>query len=383
MSLKFVVLLYYMLCSVITYFIVSLSGNYGSSVGFKVAEKNSILFNDLIFGVLASYIIVYVFYRNIVKINLRVRFTTHLKLIDIFALLCISINTLTIMLDIGKAGGGISKIGFLQSLIPLIPCMILYFSIVRDKVNRLRICIIFIFVLLGLLKGWSGHVILLVLLESLYRFKNRISFRALFKLFILFLCIILIFYFIIPLKFAIRGGGFTLVSISDYSLYIFGRVGIFSVYSYLSSISNEFVGVLSHSNILVVFIKEYFLGVIPKSLIGMSDFKGLDNLFSVNFINPELPNAGFSITLPGLYKLAGSDLVTIFILTIFLLFIFIFQWSLLSSVTSSRLASNALFVNLLSFVGSGSLKSVALFNYILVLYLIYSLFFSLILLRKK
>lgn len=287
------------------------------------------------------------------------------------------------MLDIGKAGGGISKIGFLQSLIPLIPCMILYFSIVRDKVNRLRICIIFIFVLLGLLKGWSGHVILLVLLESLYRFKNRISFRALFKLFILFLCIILIFYFIIPLKFAIRGGGFTLVSISDYSLYIFGRVGIFSVYSYLSSISNEFVGVLSHSNILVVFIKEYFLGVIPKSLIGMSDFKGLDNLFSVNFINPELPNAGFSITLPGLYKLAGSDLVTIFILTIFLLFIFIFQWSLLSSVTSSRLASNALFVNLLSFVGSGSLKSVALFNYILVLYLIYSLFFSLILLRKK
>ncbi|WP_172561828.1 oligosaccharide repeat unit polymerase [Vibrio furnissii] len=375
MSLRFSLVLFYITCSVVTYFSVISTGNYGFGVNFKSAPNFEQLTIDLLLWVIPVYFIVYLLYSIIVRINFKRKIKTSSKLSDVFALICIVINSLTIFAGIGSAGGDVSRFGFLQSLLPLIPCLILYYGVSRDDLTRGKLVIIIIMAVLALIKGWSGHIIIMVILEVLYRYNDRLKLYALIKLFLLFCFVLFLFYFIMPLKFTIRGGVFHLVPIAEYIDYVFGRVAIFSLYSYLSTVSDRFYEVISSTYISHFYLQEFFLGIIPKSLVGMSDFRGMDNVYSVLYINPDLINAGFSITLPGLVNLSSNNIIVLLGFVIFVTLVFIFQWSVLSRLCNSNTAKNVQFVNMLLFIGSGSLKSIAMFSYLLVIFVIYMWFF--------
>ncbi|HIF9541976.1 TPA: oligosaccharide repeat unit polymerase [Photobacterium damselae] len=383
MSLKSLILSFYIFSSLVVFFILKNTGNYGVAVSYNSVNNLNNININFVFGVIVAYGLMGIFYRIITFKKISMLKLSNKNILDYFITISILINISTLLFGIGKAGGQISSVGFLQSIIPLIPLTSFYFVCVRDSLNRKRIMIIFLSLLVGVLKGWSGHLIVIVLLEVLYRFgTKKVKFVNIIKLLFLLVVVIFTFYFIVALKFYIRSGTFFLIPVNEYLQYVFGRVSYFSTFNYLVEVSKPLAFDIFHERGASFYIQDYILGILPKSLFGLTDFRFLDNIFAVNYINPLLPNAGFSLSLPGLFFITYIINDSIFGLLILVLLSFLMQWILINSYDEVK-SKDLIFINLIMFMSSGSLKEIALFNYMLVVFLMFYAFCIFILPMRK
>ncbi|WP_434356180.1 oligosaccharide repeat unit polymerase [Parasalinivibrio latis] len=383
MSIRLLLILFYLFSALIVFWVLNITNNYGAAVRYREVGNSDELFANFIYGVVFVYATIFTIFKLITFRKVKFVQLNKLVVLDAFLLLSIIINLFTLKAGIGKAGGEMSSIGFLQSIIPLIPLISFYYISVRDSITKQRIVLILASLVIGILKGWSGHLIVIVLLEVMYRFGERkISLKDIFKLFFAFSIVVFLFYFIVALKFYIRSGHYQTMLLYEYMQYVFGRTSYFATFNYILEVGEPLSEIIKDDRGMLFFIQEFFLGVVPKSIFGLSDFRFMDNIYSVNFIDSNLPNAGFSITLPGLYVISWYINNDFIFLTLFLVSIFYLQWCLMN-VFNPTASKDLLLVNILLFCSSGSLKEIALFTYTLLSFLIFYMVFSFIIPFKK
>lgn len=384
MKVKNLILWFYLVSSFVVAVTLKNTGNYGLAVSYRnVSDISKIPWNFFV-SVILTYIIFVIAYKLVTSLKLLTSKVYQPSLAQLVLILSIIINISTLTQGIGRAGGGVSDLGFLQSILPLTPLTLVYFSVVRSNINKFSFLLIAFAILIGLLKGWSGHIASLAMLETLYRFNDRkLGFIFISKLAAVFLLVLGLFYYLVAIKFYIRSGGFELMFIGEYLLYVFGRVSHFAVYNYLTEVYHSLYLDLSLENGTFYYIYEFFISVVPKSIFGFSGYRFSDNIYSVNYVNSQLPNAGFSITLPGLFLLNSEStaglLVLIFVLTLVILLL----WLLIKILIPRVMQKNFLFVSLLSFLSSGSIKEVSILLYTLCVLLIMLLFLKMVIPIKE
>lgn len=369
MNIYILVILFYILASSIVLMSLLVSENYGISVLYHPVKNPELLTFNFFVGVVLAYLLLYFFFKilsafkfNEAKIN-----SVYIKIILMVSAL---INVITLTAGIGKAGGDISAFGFLQNILPLSPLTIIYYASIRDKLSYDKLIIVIACIFIGLLKGWTGHILVIVFYEILYRYNSR-AFTAtdIFKLIIFFIFMLTLYYVLIPLKFYIRSGVFYFYSIQEFSDYAFSRLSFFSLFNYLTEIKNELcIDILSERTYLF-YIQEYLVGFLPKSIFNLNDYRMLDNIFAVNYVSSDLVYSGFSITLPGLFFLSWSLYNDVLVLTFFLFCVFLIQKALMNYLSLNN-ANDVLFINLVFFMSSGSMKEISIFNYTILITLI-------------
>ncbi|MBS0916724.1 oligosaccharide repeat unit polymerase [Providencia rettgeri] len=386
MNTKLLVALFYIISNFIVFTYVDFHQNYGIAVNFKEVDINTNLPLDFLLGVILPFVFLFPIHNLLCKIKIPIRLESANYAIDYIYILCLAINIVTLMSGIGIAGTTTKEFGFLQSIIPLIPCTMIYFAFTFNNIKRHQILLLITGTCLTLLKGWTSNLAILVILFILMRNKNgRIPLRKLPFLILLFAIFVTVYYYLYGLKYLIRIGEFQLIPVDEYLYYVFARVSHFPLYSYLNSIAEQFSIIINDNYSSLFYVQEYIFGFIPKSLFGFSEFRFLDNLYTIYFINPLLDSSGFSITFAGLVRLSAgmNDLyLSTIIFLLFSLLLFFYQILLLRLMGCNGYKSLT-FLTMILLIQTGNLKEVALYNYTLTVIFLLTLIFKRFLKIKK
>ncbi|NJQ48772.1 oligosaccharide repeat unit polymerase, partial [Escherichia coli] len=364
----------YCLINVISYFTLIETNNYGNTLNnISISLTHSELFLFLIMSVL-SYSVFFI-YRDI-KYYECVQVSTS-RIIDVFFAFVLSYNIFVFyILGIGRAGTSTSDIGFLQNILPVFQSTLIYYAVVRKNIRKMQVALLISASIFILLKGWSSHLFIITVAELLYRYRNqRINFTKKLLLVILLPIFIVLFFYVYKLKYYFRSGVMFDIPFFIYFEYVISRLSQISNIAYLYEIRDAFHKIIiENGEGGEFFIKEFLLALIPKSFLGINDYRPLDNLFGINFINSELDNAGFAITVPGLFVISSTfGLLSVLCCFFFILLITKFLYHVFSKNYGSAGAAMAISI-LLYFNYSGSLKEIALSLFAFFLFKLLSIF---------
>ena len=121
------------------------------------------------------------------------------------------------------------------------------------------------------------------------------------------------------------------------------------------------------------YVSDFVLGVIPKALIGISNFIPIDNLYTINFISSELEGSGFAITLPGLYWLSiNLNALNIILFPLFIITVFFIIYLFLR-MNWNRKVQIYFFIFIIGIFFSGNMKEISLTLYSIMFFLIINL----------
>jgi len=355
----------------IMYLTVYYTGFYGSEVLFKEVANKTILINYF-YILTIGYLVLYYFYINITKIKISSHIKIHTKSMGYIYLIILAINyILFLATGIGKAGTSTSEVGFITNMLPINFIFLIYYIQIKkytwlEKTN-LAMSLIFI-----LLKGWSGPLIILIIIEFFYR-NQYLSLRKFFKLILFILLTLIGYYFIYILKYYIRDGIMYDVNFFVVVEYAIGRLVAFTNFAFFMDIIEQFAPIVSSLKGDFYYISDFILGVIPKALVGISNFTPIDNLYTINFISPKLENSGFAITLPGQYLLSiklNALNIVLFPLFVSTLFLIIY---LLLRMNWNRKVQIYFFIFMMGIFFSGNMKEISLTLYSIIFFLIINL----------
>ncbi|MFJ0490483.1 oligosaccharide repeat unit polymerase [Citrobacter werkmanii] len=358
-NIKNIVILGYCIINIISFCIIIETQNYGNTLNNIVLGINEYELLYMFLLSLSSYVI-FVFFKN-------PNYYEHYSYVGIsvdgvFIFILVYNVFVFYGLGIGKAGTSSASIGFLQNILPIFQCTLVYYAIVRSKIDKIQAIILILACLFILLKGWSSHIFILMIAEILYKYRNeKITFSKKIVLVIMLPVFIVVFFYIYKLKYYFRSGMFFDITFFNYFEYVISRLAQISNIAYLYEIKDKFNDIIStNGNDVFFFIREFILSIVPKSIIGIDDYRPLDNLFGINFINPSLDSAGFAITTPGLLIIASTfGLPSLILCFLFIIFITFSLYKIFSRNYGASGAALALSV-LLYFNYSGSLKEIAL-----------------------
>lgn len=241
-----------------------------------------------------------------------------------------------------------------------------YIYMCLQKKNTTKYIInVILFVILNLLRGWSGFLLVIILILLYKKIKGRISFSKTFKLSLLSLLLIKLYQYVDSFKYYIRIGVFgekknIIESIIKFSNRLSGLYDLYFIQYYDSIYINLFEKYYSNFN----FLKEHIVYLIPlKNTTGyissghilqhavyghkIPSVNGLGGIFGILLLIYKVSKIEFIITIfiiIGLYKL------TLFILKKIqnkaLNFIYFYFW--LNFIQSGNVSS--LFVNVTNLI---------------------------------
>lgn len=366
-KLSYILLL--ILFNFIIFILVLKTDNYGKAVLFQnVSSSNKELFFNFIQIVLFYFVFYFIFKNYLSKIDHNIRIKITSNFIDYLMLVIILFNYLIYFLfDVGKAGTTNSSIGFLIKIFPLSHLTYFYYGIIRKKITKFNILILVSSIILSILKGWSGVVVYIFLLEIFHR-KEFINLKNAIFYLVLFPIVIKLYQYLNIFKFYIRSGSIFSISYIETLEQVINRLSLFSNFSYIKEIRTEFVRIIGAEN-MFIYIYEFIFSIIPNRFIGIYNYRPLDNIFTINFISSKLESSGFALSLPGLYTLTSSiNWSNIIFFTLFLFVIFNF-WFLISRFYWTYDIKNLLFLYLFSFIYSGNLRGLGIRIYSAFLFL--------------
>ncbi|MBN4655243.1 oligosaccharide repeat unit polymerase [Escherichia coli] len=265
---------------------------------------------------------------------------------------------------------------FLQNILPVFQSALIYYAVVRKNIRKMQVALLISASIFILLKGWSSHLFIITVAELLYRYRNqRINFTKKLLLVISLPIFIVLFFYVYKLKYYFRSGVMFDIPFFIYFEYVISRLSQISNIAYLYEIRDAFHKIIiENGEGGEFFIKEFLLALIPKSFLGINDYRPLDNLFGINFINSELDNAGFAITVPGLFVISSTfGLLSVLCCFFFILLITKFLYHVFSKNYGSAGAAMAISI-LLYFNYSVSLKEIALSLFAFFLFKLLSIF---------
>jgi len=351
-----------------TCYLVQQYGFYGSAVMFKPLtnpEQSTLNLAVLLAGYGALYFLVI---RPSVKPqNQRPRPRAR---IDFWYSIIIGINWIIFLTTgIGVAGTSTQSIGFLVNMLPIAPLMLIYFA---DRGSRPDTHYLFNLLtgsLLILLRGWSAIVVVMVIIHIFDKIKIVHSRNAP-KIALLTLATVLSYNYLYILKYYIREGVLFESNFLIAAEYAVSRVTAFQNYDYLSSITPEFLPHITGDSFF--YIKEFILAFFPKSLIGYSDYKPLDNIFATQFVAEGIDGmeaTGFAVTLPGVFKLAAAtNPINYLIFPLFTIALYRIIFSLCSTIWCSRIRYYFI-VTAFNLYYSGNMREFAFCVYALMIYI--------------
>jgi|GEM_PF-6370838 len=164
---------------------------------------------------LLIYLSVYKFYilfikeKRLIKSNLNLNIHLY-KFIDYFFLLLLLLNILFFIMGASNVAGSYkpNSISFVLHLISIDAIFPIYYFLNRNRNNKIiYITNILIYFLFQIAKGWSGIILQIFLFELYFRSRQKISYKFLLLLPLLFVGGIFLYQFVFPMKLAIRAHG--------------------------------------------------------------------------------------------------------------------------------------------------------------------------------
>ncbi|AZU48777.1 oligosaccharide repeat unit polymerase [Aeromonas hydrophila] len=386
LNIKACIILMYFIINILSFYIVSYSMNYGNTLNYISVYHTADLTTPL-FVVILSYVLVYIVVSSgindnkLSKINNnRVRYFS----IDIFYLFVLSYNMAVFFsTGIGRAGGSVEGVGFLQSILPIYQITFIYYAAIRLSQRKWSFLLLFIGCLFILIKGWSSHIMILIIAEVIYiLYFKRISIYRVFLAIILGGISLIVFFYIYKLKYFFRLGAVIDVDFFFFLEYALSRLSAFSNFSYLYDIGDGMNMTLSlYGKGHYFVVTEMLSSLIPKSWLGMDNYRALDNIFGISYVNSSLDTSGFSITLPGILLIAYNFSIVSFLISIVTLLVVIKTISCVM-VRMHGLPGYAIAFSLICYINySGSIKELALFLYAIILFSFCCLLLRFILVR--
>lgn len=169
-NIKNIVILGYCIINIISFCIIIETQNYGNTLNNIVLGINEYELLYMFLLSLSSYVI-FVFFKN-------PNYYEHYSYVGIsvdgvFIFILVYNVFVFYGLGIGKAGTSSASIGFLQNILPIFQCTLVYYAIVRSKIDKIQAIILILACLFILLKGWSSHIFILMIAEILYKYRNE------------------------------------------------------------------------------------------------------------------------------------------------------------------------------------------------------------------
>jgi len=271
-------------------------------------------------------------------------------------------------MGIGRAGSTAYSIGFLANIFPITPLMLLYFAARNSSHNNHFYSNLTLGVLLPIIQGWSGILISICVVYTFEKVR-RINAKNVLKLLMIAVFVFIIFNYLYQLKFFIRSGEMFDVDYIVTTEYAISRVTAFQNFDYCTSISEQMA--LHYNGNALFYIQEFVLALIPKAAIGLSDYRPIDNIFTINFLaegNRDFDDSGFAITMPGLYALAIKvSIINALIFPIFLLTSVFLIIRLSYCIWSEKMKYYIIYV-LYSLIYSGNMRELAMQIYVLLIF---------------
>lgn len=368
-NIKACVVFLYCIFNVIGYYVVTLTGNYGNTLNY-IDVKYSDAFTLPLLVVIFSYLILYfILFDSKFKVYCDSDFSycNILHVISDFLYLFVILYNVIIyfFFGIGQAGTSSEGNGFLQTILPIFQMTFVYYAFNRASGRKISVFLLFLGCGFILLKGWSSHIAILVIAEVIYRFfDKRILLTDLIVFIILGFLGFFGFYYIYQLKYFFRLGYFMDIDFAFFVDYAVSRLSAFSNFSYIFNIGHDLNHILTtYDKDGFLLFKEFFLSLLPKGVFGIENYRALDNIFGINYVNSSLDSAGFSITLPGILLIVFNFgfiylLISLPCLMMLCRYIYWFCSSKFHKAGSSIVFSVFCYINY-----SGSIKELVLFIY--------------------
>lgn len=294
----------------------------------------------------------------------------------IFIILLVNM-VFTIFFDLGVVGKNSGAEGFsysfIFSIVPLELFFYLYFclSVSRGGGGYALVFNTLLFVALMIMRGWTSYLLVIPLFYyiSAYHSRKKVLLVVVYSAFAFFL----IYPMVDVLKYVVRGSqdSFTLeVQSFDYpDLFnkLLGRLSQYSNHYFVKSNLGDMVSSYKQQLPSVDFIRDFFLGFIPKKLLGITDFVTLNQLLNSKVSGTNIITSSFNF--PFISRAAVYLDYNFLVFLVFIAFNFVLFFFLIALLTYS-----------FGFVGNviGLYYSLLVFsagNYVAAGYIFYSVIF--------
>ncbi|UYI78227.1 MAG: oligosaccharide repeat unit polymerase [Fusobacterium varium] len=343
------------------------NGKYYSEFKGLNVELNKVRIITFIFLNILSYIFAYYIYFRIekrVKLPFKnYKFILNENKLNIFFFLVIIVQIVFyIKTGIGKAGSyKRNKFSWIFNLINLDPFFLFYYIVARGKKQIYKINIV-LYLFFCLIKGWTGVILTVFILEVSYFLKKRkLKNINLVFIFPIILCGAKFYQYLYRLKFYIR---------LKVSLKITYLDAINHLLERLSIINHSIVGVQNADIIKKIYqeqgmklveIKSFFRPVLPSFLIGNKDYRNLNNLI-IKSVYPNVTmrtSSGIGIWsyVYNIFNLGKIEVISWIIFFFLVVYLYIKLVCFFVKISKKKELNILIFLYFINFCNSGSLET--------------------------
>jgi hypothetical protein len=230
---------------------------------------------------------------------------------------------------IGKAGSAWQRnpSSVLFNIFNIDLLIYIYYLGFREKINRNFLLIVSLYFIFQLIKGWTGFILNIFVIELFYRSHKKRFFKYVLLIPFVFFLGSLFYQFIYPLKYFIRLGYFKPISYLEASIKLFERLSFFSHslvgIQNIEKIKELYNGYNYHHTEIIGFFKPS----IPSFIFKNKDFYGFGTLL-MKSVYPAVENTsanmGFFAYFYNLINIDFIDLLLYFCFFLILTFLYKF-----------------------------------------------------------
>lgn len=372
---------------------------YGEAINVNI---NSIGISILLLIYLFTYAYFYWFYKktqnNMISIKGFPKFRVNKRKIHTFYFACLLISYLgTIVYGIGKLEAEVTtNLGFLFNLIKFNEFFPIYYVIARDKNKKMYWLNTLFYCILRTTQGWSSWIIQIAVLEMFFRYKDNGWICKIFRIFkskilavIGIICGTGLYYYVSPLKNAIRSGGemsHYRMTLGETFMALIERFCNFAVYTSACQNANKISDMYRLQNINLSEFKTLFIPLVPSFIMKNKDIRSLGNIVQwamwPSMSNGTSTGYGFFMYWYTLFRCSLVDFM-VCITTFFILFIL--TCTILKGFDNDEHDIKIVyFLFLISIANGSSIVSIFSYGYIGALYLILiMILFGVIKIKRK
>lgn len=353
------------------------SGKYNGDLKlFKASQDSFALIGTFIFIFLGYLITFKALDKSILKKSVK-KLEPNKKWMDylIFFMIILYIF-LYIKFGYGKAGVTVRLRGLtaVMMLLPLNEFFLLYHCFRGQR--RSYYFNLILYIALSLIQGWSGSLIILILLEFIIRNKNKLNKNKL-KITIKVLILSYLYKYLLMFKQMIRGKVQEITYIDGLD-HILGRISQFPNISFIVGNRNSIMSSVKNEIGNFFYVKEFFINFLPKSSLGLSNFRNVNAILGVDYLGR---SQGTSVLTGVLGKAILMNYYEVFVYIIFLVLL-IFSYVKISKLFGSENLNYLVYLQVLFLFLSGNYNVFSKIYFALIIFAIYTLLINSIFKRR-
>jgi len=372
--------LFILFLNVVTFVLVNSYDFHGTAVLFKPVVNKEHLFPVLLF-IIVGYFLLFIYLKKTLLFRKYYFINYSSYILDIFFFFVLIFNFLVFFIfGLGTAGSSNQSIGFLLNILPTNILTVIYFCLIK-KYSFLSILNIILSVLLIFIKGWTGLLLIMVMITIFSKY-NSLNFKKLLKLSIFATILLSLYYPLFLLKYYIREG--VLFDISPFYAYEYAlsRLTLFSNFCVYIDNIDEILIKTSDLKGDFFYVYDAILSLLPKSLFGINNYLPNDNIYAT-ILDETLINSGIAMSLLGIYLLSiNLNILNIILFPLFISILYFILYNLLALIWCKKIK----YFYILSLLGtfySGNIKEIVILIYSTFIFIIIFLFANFFSYEKK